>query len=137
MDKNVKIFLGVIVVLILGTIATAVLRSNSGPSTPADSGKYDVLAQCLKDSGAVFYGAWWCPHCKDQKKLFGTSAKLLPYVECYAYPDTKNQLPVCRDKKIEGYPTWELKDGTRIPVETSAGVTLKTLAEKTSCTLPE
>lgn len=44
---------------------------------------------------------------------------------------------ICAEKKIEGYPTWILADGTVIPVENTAGVTLKTLAEKTSCRLPE
>ena len=135
-NNNVKIFLSVVGLLILGVIATVLIRSGSN-GTPIEPGKYDVFAQCLEDKGAVFYGAWWCPHCNDQKKLFGTSAKLLPYVECYKYPDTKNQLPVCRDKKIASYPTWLLADGTQIPNENGAGVTLKTLAEKTSCQLPE
>ena len=94
----------------------------------------DGFAQCIKDSGAKFYGAFWCPHCQEQKALFGTSAKLLPYIEC-SNPD-RSQTQICKDAKIEGYPTWEMKDGTRLPVENSAGVTLKTLAEKTQCILP-
>lgn len=75
-------------------------------------GKYDGLAACLVDKGVMFYGAFWCPHCKDQKKLFGNSAKLLPYTECSA-PDGKTQLQVCIDKEIKGYPTWIFADGTR------------------------
>jgi thiol-disulfide isomerase/thioredoxin len=75
-------------------------------------GKYDGLAACLVEKGAMFYGAFWCPHCKDQKKLFGNSAKLLPYTECSA-PDGKSQLQVCVDKDIQGYPTWIFADGTR------------------------
>ncbi len=133
MNNNVKIFVSVIVVLIIGTIATVFLKSTPTSSVP---GKYDAFAQCIKDSGAVFYGAFWCPHCQEQKKLFGSSAKLLPYVEC-STANGQGQLQVCIDKKIEGYPTWELKDGTRLPVENGAGVTLETLAKKTSCTLPQ
>jgi thiol-disulfide isomerase/thioredoxin len=136
MPNNAKIFVSVVGILILGTIATAMVRSN-GSNVPAGPGKYDTFAQCLKDNGATFYGAWWCPHCQAQKKLFGSSQKLLPYVECYVYPDTNNSLPVCLDKNITSYPTWELKDGTRLAVENSAGVTLETLAEKTSCELPQ
>src|ERR1035437_6515709 len=109
-NSNVKIFVGVIAVLLVGTVATAVLRGGTAPTGP---GKYDTFAQCIKDSGATFYGAFWCPHCQAQKKLFGTSAKLLPYVEC-STPDATGQLQICIDKKITGYPTWELKDGTRI-----------------------
>jgi len=135
MNNNVKIFLSVIGLLILGTIATVVARGGGGGMPPAP-GKYDGFAQCLKDSGAVFYGAFWCPHCQAQKKLFGTSQKFLPYVEC-STPDGKGQTPFCTEKNISNYPTWELKDGTRIPVENSAGVTLETLAAKTSCVLPQ
>lgn len=93
-------------------------------------GKLDAFAQCLKDKGAVFYGAFWCPHCQKQKVLFGSSEKLLPYVEC-STADGKSQLPVCTDKKIEGYPTWEFADGSREHGE----VSLETLSQKTGCVL--
>lgn len=96
--------------------------------------KYDGLAQCIKDSGAKFYGAFWCPHCQAQKKLFGGAAKYLPYIECSTPGHEQTQ--ECKDKKIEGYPTWELADGTRLPLEDSAGISLATLAQKTQCLLP-
>src|SRR5450830_1421299 len=103
MDNNVKIFIGVIVVLILGTIGTVFLGSSN--SVPSGPGKLDSFAQCLKDKGAVFFGAFWCPHCQAQKKLFGSSVKLLPYVEC-STADASGQLQICTDKKIQSYPTW-------------------------------
>jgi hypothetical protein len=127
--NNVKIFVSVIVILVVGVIATALLR---GTSTPAGPGKLDNLAQCISDKGAVFYGAFWCSHCQAQKKLFGSSAKLLPYVEC-STPDGRGQLQVCRDKNIEGYPTWRFADGT----ELNGAASLEDLAQKTSCALPE
>ena len=96
------------------------------------SGKLDVFAQCLKTSGAQFYGTFWCTHCQNQKKMFGTSSQYLPYVEC-STPDGSEQLQVCKDKGIEGYPTWVFADGTRLSGELS----LATLAEKTSCPLPQ
>ncbi len=94
-------------------------------------GKYDDFAKCLKDKGAIFYGAFWCPHCQNQKKLFGKSAMYLPYVEC-STPDGKAQTQECRDKGIEGYPLWEFSGGERI----SGEVPLSTLSEKTGCLLP-
>jgi thiol-disulfide isomerase/thioredoxin len=94
-------------------------------------GKNDTLAQCISDSGAKFYGAFWCPHCQAQKKLFEKSAKLLPYVEC-SLPNGKGQTQVCIDKQVTSYPTWEFADGTRLPGEQ----TLAALSEKTSCPLP-
>lgn len=92
---------------------------------------YDAFATCLKDQGAVFYGAFWCPHCQAQKKLFGKSVKLLPYVEC-STADATGQTQECVDKKITGYPTWEFADGSRLNGE----IPLAQLAEKTSCQLP-
>jgi len=40
-------------------------------------GKLDIFAQCLKEKGSIFYGAFWCPHCQNQKTMFGKSQKLL------------------------------------------------------------
>lgn len=94
-------------------------------------GKYDALATCLKERGAVFYGAFWCGHCKNQKTMFGKSASLLPYVECSS-TDGQQQLQACKDKNIGTYPTWVFADGTR----ESGEISLKDLSEKTGCTLP-
>ena len=96
----------------------------------AQPGQYDAFATCLKDKGAIFYGAFWCQHCQKQKAMFGKSAKLLPYVEC-STSDAKNQLDVCKDKKIESYPTWDFSDGSR----EIGKITLEKLAEKTNCPL--
>ncbi|GEM_PF-5252052 len=49
------------------------------------------------------------------------------------YPDGKGQLQICKQKKIEGYPTWEFADGSRETGE----VSLATLAEKIGCMLVE
>ena len=106
------IFFTIIIVLVLGAIAFSIMRGPAG-SKSTTPGKYDTLATCLKDKGAVFYGAFWCPHCKKQKEEFGTSAKLLPYVEC-ATPDGKGQTQICQDKKIEGYPTWSFANPLKI-----------------------
>lgn len=101
-------------------------------SVNSKPGKLDEFAQCLKDKGTVFYGAFWCPHCQNQKAMFGKSAKLLPYVEC-STPDGKSQLQICKDKNIAGYPTWEFSDGSR----ESGEVSLSRLSEKTGCLLPQ
>ncbi|MDP1688943.1 MAG: thioredoxin domain-containing protein [bacterium] len=92
-------------------------------------GNLDSFASCLKEKGVEFYGAWWCPHCQNQKKLFGNSVKLLPYVECYIEPDANNQLQVCKDKNITGYPTWIFADGSIL----SGEISIATLSEKTGC----
>lgn len=138
-DKNnIKIFVSVIVILVVGVVATVLIQAKSS-STPAAPGEYDALAQCITDSGATFYGAFWCPHCQAQKKAFGSSAHLLPYVEC-STPDGNGQTQVCIDKGIKSYPTWILKDGTTVTNDTpppGAGAQLSTLAKATGCTLPQ
>ena len=107
-------------------IAAVVFSSKAG-GLP---GKYDEFAQCLTDKGAKFYGAFWCPHCTDQKAMFGKSVSKLPYTECSNPDRTMNQ--TCVDLNIKTYPTWEFADGERME-----GVkTLAELAEKTSCALP-
>lgn len=64
------------------------------------------LAQHLATSGAKMYGAYWCPHCQDQKALFGQEAMaVLPYVECDA-KGFQGDPQACRAAGIDGYPTW-------------------------------
>ncbi len=145
---NEKSIIPGIVVLLIAI--GAVLFVVSGGGTPSTSPSVTVdqsastsvlatsdskvvqLAQCLKDAGATFYGAFWCPHCKRQKELFGKEGvAALQYVEC-STPDGNSQTQICKDKKIESYPTWEFKDGTRLTGE----VSLADLAKKTSCTDP-
>ena len=82
------------------------------------SGESEIqLARHLKDTGAKMYSAYWCPHCYEQKKLFGVAAlDDLPFVECA--PDGKNtQTAACQEiaAKAEkllgqpfGFPTWEI-----------------------------
>lgn len=94
-------------------------------------GELNAFAQCIEKSGAKFYGAYWCPHCQNQKQLFGKSAEFLPYVEC-STPDGKGQLDVCKQAGITGYPTWVFPNGSKV----SGEQTLEELAEKTGCELP-
>lgn len=100
--------------------------------TPGKPGELDSFAQCINDSGAKYYGAFWCPNCKNQEAMFGRSARLLPRIEC-STPDGKSQLPVCQEAGIQGYPTWDFADGTR---ETGT-IPLDRLAEATNCQLPQ
>lgn len=122
---NKKIF-WLLIVLALVALMVWLVR------TPGRSGKLDSFATCLKDSGALFYGAYWCPHCQNQKAMFGSSAKLLPYIEC-STADGNSQLPICNEAGVTSYPTWKFPNGT---IETGE-VSLKRLSELTNCPLPE
>lgn len=94
-------------------------------------GKYSELAQCIEESGAKFYGAFWCPHCADQKALFGDASTLLPYVEC-STPDKQGQTQECIDANIQSYPTWEFEEGRRV----GGTLTPEQLSQETNCPLP-
>ncbi|NDG75354.1 MAG: hypothetical protein EBX49_08500 [Synechococcaceae bacterium WB8_1B_136] len=72
------------------------------PSTPEQL----ALVEHLRSKGAVFYGAWWCPHCFHQKNLFGTEAgRRLPYVECDKDEAGRQR---CLAAKVRAYPSWYL-----------------------------
>src|SRR4029077_539398 len=57
--------------------------------------------------GVKMYGAYWCPHCSEQKELFDAAFKYAPYVECGVPGDTSKMLPVCSDAQIKHFPTWQ------------------------------
>ncbi len=116
-----------IIVAVLIVIGVAyVLAFKESPN----NGKYDSFAQCLTEKNATMYGAFWCTHCKEQKKAFGSSFQYVNYIEC-STPDGNAQLQVCKDAKIDGYPTWQFTDGTR----RDGFVALKDLASVTNCSL--
>jgi len=121
--KNTIIWLLVLALFIAGVVWLIM--------TPGRSGKLDAFASCISDSGATFFGTFWCSYCQKQKTMFGVSAKLLPYKEC-STPDGEERLPVCTEAGIEGYPTWVFADGTR----ESGLISLERLSELTSCDLP-
>ncbi|HJN62496.1 MAG TPA: hypothetical protein QGH92_02835 [Candidatus Parcubacteria bacterium] len=122
---NTKLIIWGVVGLVIVAIVFFLFFYESKP------GELDEFAQCLKEQGVIFYGAFWCPHCQDQKKMFGKSQKFLPYIEC-STPDGRRQTGECKEKEIEVYPTWEFSDGSREPRVLS----LKHLSEKTDCQLP-
>ena len=91
-------------------LALMVIAGCSGP------GKYDTLSKCMTEKDVKFYGAFWCPHCANQKEMFGPSIQYVNYIEC-STPDKKGQTEACIAAGIKVYPTWELQNGTRIEGE--------------------
>lgn len=100
-------------------------QKNSG-ATATTTVTLDDFAKCTAEKGATMYGAWWCPHCKNEKKRFGESFQYVKYVECTDNPQ------LCTDKGVKGYPTWIFADGSSLSGEIGFGP----LAEKTMCPLP-
>lgn len=117
--------------LLLGIVLVVTLAIVFGSSWFGNSTKYDSFAQCLTQQGAKMYGAWWCPHCLDQKDEFSSSWKHVTYVECST--SSRGQTPACQQAGIMSYPTWEFADGSRI----EGTLTFHELSLKTGCALPQ
>jgi len=110
------------VILILHLNYTGVLGEPPAPEDP----EARALAIHLSESGAKMYGAYWCPHCQQQKAIFGPSASRLPYIECSPNGQGAAQADVCKAEHINSYPTWVI-NGKHIEEVLS----LKQLAEDT------
>jgi len=77
-----------------------------GPRTVEEDPQLRALAEHLRKTDAVFYGAYWCPACTAQKELFGASTGRLPYVECSPGGRRAGQAAVCNAAGVRTYPTW-------------------------------
>lgn len=147
MDNTRNMIISSVVVAVV--VIILIVMANYEPAIPkpqgpeATSSQYSVatsilpedmalasFATCLADKGVSFYGAFWCPHCQNQKDEFRTAQKQLPYIEC-STPEGSS-LSVCTEKQIRSYPTWINAQGERLEGEQS----LETLAEFSSCPVP-
>lgn len=94
--------------------------------------KYDSFAQCLASKQAKMYGLYWCPHCADQKAMFGASFHYVPYVECAIKGSPRELAPACKVAGVTLFPSWQF--GMDPPHE--GVLSLQALSEKTGCSLP-
>jgi hypothetical protein len=95
------------------------------------SNRLDAFAKCLASRQAKMYGAYWCPHCADQKEMFGRSFQYVPYVEC-GVKGSRDEVPACAQAGVKHFPTWQFADGVR----QEGTLNLRALGEKTGCGLP-
>jgi len=94
--------------------------------------KYDSFARCLATKQAKMYGLYWCPHCAEQKEMFGASFRYVPYVECAIKGSPGVLAPECRIAGVKLFPSWQF--GTEPPKE--GVLSLSALSDKTGCSLP-
>ena len=122
-DIGQLFFTAIVVGMLVLIGTTGIYASVNNPaladrSTPGESGlpitttsgtAEIALAKHLKQVEAKMYGAFWCPHCHEQKQLFGQEAsQSINYIEC----DPKGKKPqpeLCEAAKIESFPTWKIK----------------------------
>src|SRR4030042_1598509 len=94
---NKLAIVGVVVVAIVAIIIG--YKAFTGMSVAAGS-NYDNFAKCLTEDGVVMYGSVTCPHCQNQKKVFGDSFQYIDYVECSEDPTQ------CNKNGVQFVPTW-------------------------------
>jgi hypothetical protein len=118
-----------IVLFALVLISLAALASCA--SAPPKDGQYAKLAQCLTSKGVKFYGAFWCPHCAEQKAIFGDDLRYITYVECDPR-DPTSKPDECAAKGVKAYPTWFFPgQGTETGVHQPADLAKKVGCEST------
>jgi hypothetical protein len=94
--------------------------------------KYDSFAKCLATKNAKMYGLYWCPHCTDQKREFGSSFHYVPYIECASEDNPHELTPACKAAGVKLFPSWQF--GSDPPKE--GVLSLQELSQKTGCSLP-
>ena len=98
----------------LVVIAAMHVQSSSNAAAGPEDPYLRGLATHLTESGAIFYGASWCPHCQEQKAMFGASQRRLPYVECSPGGPRAPSAPSCTRAGVQSYPTWVFANGSRV-----------------------
>ena len=107
---TITIIVGALLLLLSYMLPKSGGADLSGSTTASTVDKADI-AKFLTSKNVIFYGAFWCSHCAEQKAKFGSAKKYLPYVEC-STPDQRNQTNICIKEKIVSYPTWKVpKEG--------------------------
>ncbi len=119
-------------VLVLFTVIIATACSAQYSTEQLDS-----FATCIAKTDTKVYGAFWCPNCARQKKLFKNGWNILVdkgvYVECD--PRGENPQPdLCIEKKVEKYPAWEFGDEKDLIVQIFE---INELAKLTGCTITQ
>lgn len=117
-----KLVAGAVVVLVAFIVGVVFAVGRGGVK---EASALDGFAQCLSRKGFVMYGAYWCPHCQNEKAAFGDAFKEVNYVECTKEPNR------CLDAKVNGYPTWIGPEGIRLEGEQG----IERLSEASGCAI--
>lgn len=106
MKQKMRAFLTIITAIIIVS-AIYFVTEHYLTNPPQTSAGAEDLAKCLTQKSAVLYGAYWCPHCQNQKALFGNASQYLTYVECDAGGENPNP-QACQTAGVQAYPTWKI-----------------------------
>lgn len=114
-NKKVIIISIVSALLVLAGISIGVSFANSNKAGPVDD-----FAKCLKEKGAIMYGASFCQYSHAQKGMFGNSFKYVDYRD------------FSEDSNVKKTPTWIINGMYYQNVQT-----FDRLSALTGCSLPQ
>jgi len=126
-SKEIAIGVGCFIVLAAIAITLPSPEITGTTIKDIDSVNLDDFAKCLTQNNVKMYGASWCPHCQNQKTMFGSSWQYISYVEC---DDNGQPAQVCTNEGVQGYPTWDF-NGKKVPGEQD----LTSLSKNSGCSL--
>ncbi len=121
-ERRELVFRGIliaIIVLLGGLIWSASVDPNKAEAPSISQGMPPIvqsksssasieLAKYLTKNNITLYNAYWCPHCHDQKEMFGKEAvSYLQLIEC-AEDGKNSKTKLCKSKGISGFPSWEI-----------------------------
>jgi hypothetical protein len=112
-------------------LALVIMVAKPIPRVEASANRLDVFAKCITAKKAKMYGLYWCPHCAEQKEIFGSAFQYVNYVEC-GVPGSKAETAECKGYGIVHFPTWEFSDKSR----KEAVLQLEQLSKQTGCPIP-
>ena len=107
---SIAIIAGILVLFY--AVYSALGKITGGTINPINEPNEDFV-KCLSDKNIKMYGAYWCPHCMNNKEMFGDEGKILVDLGIYVECDSGGENPqpdLCSEKGVEGYPTWEINN---------------------------
>ena len=113
-------------VIIIGVVVVVAIVFGLVRWWQNSSEKYNQFAECISLKNAEIAGVDWCPHCQEQKKMFGDSFKYVIYNNC----DLMKAW--CDEHDVKQYPTWFINNKRQSPGVKS----MEELSRLTGCPLP-
>ena len=116
------------------------------------SAQADTFRQCVADSGAVMYSAWWCKFCHKQLLEFSPTLtrgdmhdaekmKAFPFVKDCGGENPLTLTPSCLPSGARGVPFWTVRNNAPADEDgkpySGGGFDVESIAEFTGCAIPK
>lgn len=92
----------VTILILIGVMALAYFLI-AKPFSPIDVKTSEEIAKCI-GKNSVVYVQLGCPHCENQKKMFGDNYKYINSIDCFYKREE------CSQAEISATPTWVIKN---------------------------